>query len=254
MITVSVVMPAYNCEKTINEAVESVLNQTYSDFELLIIEDCSKDQTRKVAERLASKDARVKLLINEKNSGASYSRNRGVKEAKGEWIAFLDSDDMWKADKLEKQLEFAHNNQETVLFYTASEFMTEDGKRYSYIMEAQKKISYKELLRKNLVSCSSVLVKSEVMKKIEMPGDEMSEDYFTWLKITRDYGYACGLNEPLLVYRLMGESKSSNRLKAARMTYNTYRAIGYNLLMSAWLVFKYTFYSVTKRRKIKRNG
>ena len=84
-----------------------------------------------------------------------------------------------------------------------------------------------------------------------MPGDEMSEDYYTWLKILQKNEYAYGLNEPLLIYRLMGESKSSNRLKAAKMTYNTYKAIGYNVWVSVWLVFKYTFYSVSKRRKIK---
>lgn len=251
---VSVIIPAYNCEKTIVEAVESVLKQTYRDFELLIIEDCSKDNTVAVIEDLAKKDDRIKLLLNEKNSGASYSRNRGVKEAKGKWIAFLDSDDMWTPDKLEKQLQLAEKNSEGVLFYTASAFMNEEGKRFEYIMNAQEKISYKELLKKNLVSCSSVLVKSEVMKEIKMPGDDMSEDYFVWLKLTKDYGYAYGLDEPLLIYRLMGESKSSNRLKAAKMTYNTYKAIGYNVLISAWLVFKYTFYSVSKRNKIKRNG
>ena len=251
MLTVSVVMPAYNCEKTIIEAVESVLSQTYSDFELLIIEDCSKDNTRKVIEKLAGSDERIKLLINDKNSGASYSRNRGVKEAKGQWIAFLDSDDIWREDKLEKQMQMTKKFPDAVLFYTASAFMTEEGNRYSYIMEAQEKISYKELLSRNLVSCSSVLVKSEIMKNIKMPGDEMSEDYYTWLKILQDNEYAYGVNEPLLIYRLMGNSKSSNRLKAAKMTYNTYRAVGYNVLVAAWLVFKYTFYSVTKRFKIK---
>ena len=101
---ISIIMAAYNSEKTIEQAINSVLNQTYPNFELLVVDDCSKDGTVKVVESLAAKDCRVRLIFNEKNSGVSYTRKHGLKEAKGAWIAILDSDDAWAPEKLEKQI------------------------------------------------------------------------------------------------------------------------------------------------------
>lgn len=246
---ISVIMPAYNAEKTIREAIDSVLGQSYPDLELIVINDCSKDATGEIIRQYAAADPRVKPLENPVNSGVSVSRNRGVAAAAGEYIAFLDSDDLWREDKLEKQLAVMEKNG-AVLSYTASAFIDETGKRYNYVMPAEEKTTLSTLLKRNLVSCSSAMIRADVMKGLKMPSDKMHEDYYVWITVLRKYGYAYGVNEPLLIYRLSTNSKSSNRFKSAKMIYNTYRAVGYGPVSSALLMLRYTIHSVSKRYKI----
>ena len=247
---VSVVMPAYNAEKTIQKSVESVISQTFQDWELIVIDDGSHDDTANILSRLVEQDNRIRFFQNEKNRGVSYTRNRAVLLANGEWIAFLDSDDLWMPNKLEKQLELSKKFSDMVVCYTASSFIDEKGNPYEYVMPAIERLNYKTLLHKNLMSCSSVMIRTSVMKKIQMPNDKMHEDYYVWLNVLRNHGFAYGINEPLLIYRLGKKSKSSNRFKSAQMLLNSYRAIGYNNIESYALVFLYTIHSVTKRKKI----
>ena len=251
MPLVSVVMPAYNASKTIESAVASVLNQTFDDFELIIINDCSNDDTEKKIEMLLQSDKRIRYIKNQNNSGVAYSRNHGVSVACGKWIAFLDSDDMWRKDKLEKQLQLVNDNSNALITYTASAFMDWEGNGYNYIMPVSDKIDYKGLLRKNLLSCSSVMVKKELIEKYKMPSDDMSEDYAVWLMILREVDYAYGINEPLLIYRLSKNSKSSSRIKAFKMHFNAYRYVGYRVVHALILTGLYTFYSIAKRKNIK---
>ena len=251
MPLVSVIMPAYNASKTIESAINSVLKQTVGDFELIIIDDCSKDDTVEKISALAQSDERIVVLLNEKNSGVAHSRNYGVSVAKGEWVAFLDSDDMWREDKLEKQLELVNTNPQAAITYTASSFMDWEGKPYSYIMPVNTTVDYKTLLRRNLLSCSSVMVKKNIIERYKMPSDNMSEDYAVWLMVLKEVGFAYGVNEPLLIYRLSKNSKSSSRIKAFRMHFNAYRYVGYNVVYSLFLTALYTFYSVAKRKNIK---
>lgn len=248
---ISVVMPAYKAEKTIGQAIDSVLAQTFKDLELIVVNDCSPDDTRKVMEEKAMLDERVRCFDNDKNRGASYTRNYAVKEARGEWIAFLDSDDMWTPDKLEKQLALKEKYDDGVIFYTASSFIDDNGEPYDYVMPALERIDYKTLLKKNLLSCSSVLIRSDVMKAIEMPGDSMHEDYYVWLKVLGEHKYAYGVNEPLLIYRLCSNSKSSSRIKSAKMLFNAYRAVGYGRVSSFLMSVRYSVHSITKRHNIK---
>ncbi len=247
---VSVVMPAYNAEAYIEAAVRSVLRQTWTDFELIVVDDCSQDATAEIVGRLAKEDSRVILLGNPKNAGVSASRNTGVAKAQGEWVAFLDSDDLWREDKLEKHLALLKQHPDAVLSYTASAFIDEDGREYSYVMEAEPETTYKTLLRKNLLSCSSVMVRRDVMLRHPMGGDRMHEDYAAWLLILREMRCAYGLNEPLLQYRIRRNSKSGARLRSARMIYQSYRYVGYPALQAAVLTLRYAKYSVSKRRKI----
>lgn len=248
---ISIVMPAYNAAGTIRDSIQSIFAQTVKDWELIVIDDGSKDDTTRILEELAAVDKRIRFLKNEKNSGASYTRNRAVALARGEWIAFLDSDDLWRSDKLEKQLALIEKHPNAVICYTASSFIDDKGKSYGYVMEAEERVTYKMLLRKNLLSCSSVLIRASVMKNIKMPNDRMHEDYFVWLTVLREYGEAYGVNEPLLIYRLSANSKSGNRLRSAKMLFNSYRAVGYGFLSACMLVFRYMFYSISKRRKIR---
>lgn len=249
---VSVVMPAYNAEKYIEEAVRSVLRQTWTDFELLIVDDCSRDATAEIARRLAGEDGRIVLLQNPQNSGVSASRNAGVARARGKWIAFLDSDDLWREDKLEKQLALLEARGDAVLGYTASAFMDEAGGRYAYVMEAQAETAYETLLRKNLLSCSSVMVRRDVMLRYPMGGDGMHEDYAAWLLILREARCAYGLNEPLLIYRLREGSKSGSRVRSARMLFCSYRYVGYPVFHAGLLTLRYMGHSLSKRRKIRK--
>lgn len=250
---VSIVMPAYNAAGTIRKSIESIKAQTVKEWELIVIDDGSNDDTAAILSELASSDSRICFLQNEKNSGASFTRNRAVSLAKGEWIAFLDSDDQWLPEKLEKQLSLAAKHPDMVICYTASSFIDDNGKQFSYVMEAVERMTYKMLLRKNLLSCSSVMIRSSVMKNIKMPSDKMHEDYYVWLRVVKECGVAYGINEPLLIYRLCSNSKSSNRIKSAKMLFNAYRAVGYNPIVSTFYTLRYTFHSVSKRRNVYKS-
>ena len=243
---VSVIMPAYNAEKTIKTSIDSVLAQTFKDWELIVIDDASHDGTN----LKIPKDPRVTVLVNTSNAGAALSRNYGIKHAKGEWLAFLDSDDLWREDKLEKQLKFMEETG-AVISYTATAYMDDTGENRSYILKAKRCLSYQELLRQNLMSCSSVVVRWDEMR--DFPEGYLHEDYVVWLKILRSVGVAYGLNEPLLVYRIAKGSKSDNRVSSAKMIYNAYRRVDYGVCMSSLLTFRYAFHSIEKRWRILKS-
>ena len=229
---ISIIMPAYNCEKYIGEAIDSVLAQSYRNWELILIDDGSVDNTYSIVKEYLQNDIRVSLLSNEKNIGVSAARNRGIEYAKGEWIAFLDSDDIWAPYKLEKQLAAAQENNGEFIF-TGSAFINEKGQPYKGIFEVPEKVSYKELRKQNVISCSSVLIKKKFFINIKMEGDDMHEDYAVWLRILKTGITAYGVNEPLLIYRIHRNSKSWNKIKTVRMTYKVYRFIGLNPVSSA---------------------
>ena len=147
---VSVIMPAYNCEKYVVEAINSVLAQTYKNWELLVLDDGSNDNTLQVIEEFSKNDSRIKALPNGKNMGVSATRNRGIELATGEWIAFLDSDDMWESKKLEKQLEVAKEKEAEFLF-TGSSYINEQGEPFKGIFEVPAKVNYKKLRNQNVI-------------------------------------------------------------------------------------------------------
>lgn len=238
---VSIIMPAWNAEKTIQDAIRSVIKQTESNWELIVIDDYSEDGTYKRIRWFAARDNRIRIYRNPVNLGVSKTRNRGVKVAKGKWIAFLDSDDIWRADKLEKQIRIIDQKKEVDLIFTGSAFIQEWNKAtiqsygerpssiLSYYQKVPRTITYKELLKQNLISCSSVVVKKELLMKYPMKQDVMHEDYATWLEILRAGGKAYGINEPLLIYRISGKSRSGDKRRAAQMTWRVYRFLGLHL-------------------------
>ena len=251
---VSIIMPAYNAEKTIRESIESVISQTVKDWELIVIDDGSSDDTADIIAEFSNSDSRIRFLKNENNRGVSYTRNRAIELAKGEWIAFLDCDDLWGREKLEKQLSLLNKHPDMVICYTASSFIDDCGNPYKYVMPAIEQLTYETLLHKNLMSCSSVMIRTSIMKEIKVPDDKMCEDYFVWLTVLRTYKIAYGINEPLLIYRLSNKSRSSNRFKMAKMLFVTYRKLGYNIISSAIFVFRYMIYSIRKRCCILRSA
>ncbi len=247
---ISIIMAAYNAERTIEQAVTSVLNQTYKNFELLIIDDCSKDNTLSIAENFKQKDNRVKIIKNEKNSGVSYTRKHGLEEANGEWIAVLDSDDAWDTDKLEKQIRLQKETGGDLL-YTGSAFMDNDGNPIDWYLHAPQKIEYKQLLKQNLISNSSSLVRKELYEKYYVSDDCMHEDFAVWLGILKSGKCAYGVDEPLLIYRLSKKSKSGNKFKAAKMNWNTYRYMGLNVFAAFYYECWYIVNGLLKYRNLK---
>ena len=235
---ISIIMAAYNAEKTIVSAIQSVVSQTYPNWELLVINDCSKDNTEEIVLRFAHSDPRIRLINIITNSGVSVTREKGMEASRGAWIAVLDSDDMWEPDKLEKQLRLV-NTTGAELVFTASAFIDNAGNRLDWQLHVPATISYRELLKQNLISNSSVLVRTALYKKYYAIGDSMHEDFAMWLAITKAGYKAYGIDEPLLIYRLSKASKSSNKFKAAIMCWNTYRYVGLNFATSIYYMLYY---------------
>lgn len=220
---VSVIMPAYNCRATLRDAVDSVLRQEVP-FELIVIDDGSAEPADDIMESYAD-DSRVRYLKNPNNIGVSATRNRGVREAKGQWIAFLDADDYWADGKLARQMQCLERTG-GVLCCTARELMTADGKLTGRIIPVKEVLTYQDLLTQNWINNSSAVVKREILLEFPMEADEVHEDYLLWLKVMKKYRKAYGINEPLLKYRVDAHSKSGNKLHSAVMTYRTYVRAG----------------------------
>ena len=240
---VSVVMPAYRCADTIGAAIESVLCQNV-DLELIIVDDCSPEDLEGALAPWRE-DPRVIYLKNEENLGAAASRNLAVDHARGEYVAFLDSDDIWAPGKLEKQLKLLEETG-LVLCCTARELMTPEGKRTGRVIPVMERISYRELMKHNSINCSSVLMKTHVAREFPMCHEDSHEDYIMWLMVLRKYEFACGINEPLLQYRLSATGKSGSKLKSAGMTFKVYRYMGFGLGKSLVLFASYALHGVAK--------
>lgn len=230
---ISIVMPAYNCEKYIVQSINSILQQSYRNWELIVIDDCSTDNTPLILEQMQKEDTRIKYYRNEFNSGVSETRNKAIEIAKGEWIAFLDSDDMWEKFKLEKQILFSRKNNCKFVF-TGSCYINEKGDKFNGIFQVPKRVDYKKLRRHNVISCSSVLIKKHFFESIKMQHDNMHEDYAVWLRVLKSGVYAYGINEPLLIYRISKNSKSGNKLKTITMTYKVFRFLEMGVFSSIY--------------------
>ena len=182
---VSVIIPAYNCEKYISKSIDSALEQDVP-LEVIILNDCATDGTEEVIKTYLD-DPRIRYVKNEKNLGVAKTRNRGVRLARGKYVAFLDSDDWWEPDKLAKQLK-ALEREQVVLCSTARALVNPDGSPMGKVIPVKEHISYHELLKHNSINCSSVLVLREVMLEFPMEHEDSHEDYITWLKILKKNG------------------------------------------------------------------
>ncbi len=194
---VSVVMPAYNAEKYISEAITSVMNQGHRDWDLIIIDDGSSDRTFELAMELSQNDDRINVQKNSKNHGVTYSRNRGIKVAKGPWVAFLDSDDMWRREKLSSQLELAHALDGASFLFTGTAYMNEAGDISSYALRPPETVCFKDLLAQNPITCSSVLIRKDLLKDDAAAHDGLHEDYAMWLSVLKGEQRAYAVSQPL---------------------------------------------------------
>lgn len=198
MGTVSIIMPSYNTGKFIADSIESVLKQTYSDWELLIVDDCSTDETDKVVEPYL-KDERIRYLKNENNSGAAVSRNRALREAKGKWIAFLDSDDLWMPNKLEKQIIFMEENGYH-FSYTRYAEIDVYGKKNGVTVTGPKRIGKTGFFNYCWPGCLTVMYDKEIVGLIQIADIKKNNDYAMWLKVCRKADCYL-LDEELALYR-----------------------------------------------------
>jgi teichuronic acid biosynthesis glycosyltransferase TuaG len=221
---VSVITPSYNSTKFIPDTIHSVLAQTYSNWEMLIVDDCSKDESRQVIREFVEKDARIKLIELTENSGAAVARNTAIKAAKGKYLAFLDSDDLWVPTKLEKQIRFMEEN-DYAFTYSKYQQMDVNGTLLDRVVDVPKDITYKGLLSDNIIGCLTAVVNIEKTGPIEMPNIRTRQDYALWLSILKRGIKAQGLQEVLAYYRLVPGSISSNKLKVAKQNWRLYRDI-----------------------------
>lgn len=244
-IGISVVIPVYNAEKFLEDTLCSVLSQTWPVFEVILIDDASTDQTAQIAMFYQGKDSRIRYYLNPENAGVSYSRSRGISLASYRWIAFLDSDDLWREDKLEQQVKLITTHPGIRLCYTGSSYFTNNREKAVYV-PVPETVTLKQLLRKNIIPCSSVLIDKECFQEFSMKHDDAHEDYLLWLNLLRRGNAVRGIDKPLLTYRLHRDSKSGNKRKCALMTYKTYRYFGLNLLTAAAYMAVYCVKSIEK--------
>lgn len=254
-VRVSVVMPAYNSACWIASAIDSVLAQTVQDWELIAVDDASTDDTRAVIARYAQRDSRIRACYNARNCGPAQCRARAISRTAGDWVAFLDSDDLWLPDKLEKQLALARRIPEAKLIFTGCAFLPEGAAVPArYWMPVPERVCYRALLRQNVIPCSSVLVRRACLHRVAMDRSDIHEDFAAWLQILREEPFAYGVNEPLVVYRMSRASKSGNKRAAALMTFRTYRAAGLSALHAAWYFCVYAVRSARKYAAISGWG
>lgn len=240
---VSVIMPAYKCASTIRAAIDSVLIQNVP-LELLVIDDCSPEPLDEALD-LYRDEERVRIYRNEQNLGAAASRNRGVALARAPYIAFLDADDIWEPEKLEKQISLLEETG-LVLCATGRELMDPNGDLTGRVIPVPERITYRELLKHNCINCSSVVIRTEAAREFPMEHEDAHEDYIMWLRVLQKYQFACGINEPLLKYRLTNTGKSGSKLHSAKMTFRVYRCMGFGLYKSAALFASYAVHGVMK--------
>jgi len=234
---------------TIEQSVKSVLSQTMPDFELLVVDDGSQDETFKIISEIAKKDSRIKILKNDRNLGVAKARNMALEIATGKYVAFLDSDDYWEKEKLEKQVELLEGKAGDIC-YTSYRFVNSEGmpvKRLPYIVP--EKTDYKNMLRENVIGLSTALVRRDALKGREFDGRWFHEDYVLWLDLLRDGKTAWGLQEVLVTYRTGG--RSSDKLNVAINRWRIYR---YHerlpVVLSLYYFGIYAFRGIKKRINI----
>ncbi len=247
-VKVSVITPAYNAEKYLEETIQSVRNQTYPNWEMIIIDDCSNDRTLEIAEECSREEERIKIIRQKYNMGAAFARNRGLDIATGKYIAFLDSDDLWLPEKLEKQLRFMEAN-DYVLTYTAyQKFNPETGEK-NKIIRAPAKMTGKKIYGDTSIGCLTVMVNRERSGNFHMPVRDHTEDNITWQNILDRGGYTGYLlDEVLSQYREGNLSLTSSKINAAKQQWKTYREFyEFSVPRSAVYFIKYAC-NIVKRK------
>lgn len=248
-VAVSVIMPAYNAGRYIETAIRSVMAQTFSDWELIVIDDGSKDITVEVAEQLAREDSRITLLRNETNMGVAKTRNRGLALAKGEYVALLDSDDVWYPQKLEKQVILARETRADVV-YCSYAIVDENGKKKCDDFVVPAGTDFHASLIKGVISCSTALLSRTLVDTYRFDDTFYHEDLALWLQILKAGHIARGVTDVLAEYRVMDGTRAANKLKSAANRWQIYRELlGFSVWKSATLLMQYGVLGLKKYKR-----
>lgn len=250
---VSIITPLYNAEKYIEETILSIQNQSYSNWEHLIVDDASQDNSILITEKLASKDSRIQLIKQSNNNGAAYCRNQATKMANGTYIAFLDSDDLWHPNKLREQIQFMITNKHLVT-YTSYLLIDQNGQSLNKRIIAIPSLSYKKQHRNNYVGNLTGMYNAEILGKIVAPNIRKRQDWAVWLEaIKRSNKPAKGLQKDLAFYRLRDGSISSNKRSLIKHNYYFYKNyLGHSGLMSFFYLLRFFFeYFFIRTKQIK---
>jgi len=248
MPLISIITPSWNVEGLIGETIASVQAQTFSDWELLIADDCSTDNTAAVIESFAAKDPRVKLIRQPRNGGPALARQAAIEQAQGRFIAFLDSDDLWLPTKLERQIAFAREHR-AALSYTGFRRINEDGSVTGRLISVPASLTYDQLLRNTAIATLTAMIDRDISGPIAMK-NEGYDDFCLWLDVLRPGHVAYGLNEDLARYRVRGVSVSSRPLRSAGWVWRIYRNVErLSLLKSAWCFAHWGVRAWLKRRE-----
>lgn len=219
---VSIVTPTYNCAKFIGETIDSVIKQNYQNWEMIIVDDASKDNTEEIVKNY--KDKRINYIRLEENSGAAVARNTAMEKAKGKYIAFLDSDDLWMPDKLEKQIEFMKKNKFNITA-TAYEQIDEAGMNLNKVIHTKEKVNYNGVLLSCPIGNSTVMYNVENLGKFEVPNIRKRNDDALWLQMLKKEEYIYGMEDVLMKYRIRSNSISSKKIDLVKYHWYLYRNI-----------------------------
>jgi teichuronic acid biosynthesis glycosyltransferase TuaG len=250
---VSIITPSFGSARFISKTIESVINQNYENWEMIIVDDVSPDSSNEIIERYSRNDSRIRLIKLKVNAGPAEARNRAIKEASGRYIAFLDADDLWAEDKLEKQLKFMSiNNVE--ISYTAFQMINEEAsEKVGAFTSVPERVSYEDILKTCHIFCSSVVYDTIHLGKLYMPNIRKRQDFALWLKILKRVRFAYGVDEVLMFYRIREDSVSSNKLKASLYQWMVYRDVEKLPLIKATYYFICYAYFGLKKYRGKKN-
>ena len=242
---VSIIVPMYNAEKFIGKTIESVLAQTYQNWEMLIMNDVSTDNSLAIVSLYAKKDERIKIVNTEKNVGVVKGRNFLIDLASGKYIAFLDADDYWHNEKLEKQIKFMKEKNASISCTEYTRVKENEEKINDVIIKEE--ISYNDMLKNNYLGCLTVIYDAKKIGKRYFKELEKNEDYVLWLEIVKDVNTIYGLKENLAYYRVLDNSRSSNKVKTAKVRWEIYRKIEkLSLLKSIYYFLHYAIRAILK--------
>ena len=246
---VSIIIPVYNAASYLEETINSIQEQTYSNWEAIFIDDCSSDNSYNLIKKYQKEDKRIKLIKNKTNSGAAVSRNNGINHAEGDYLCFLDADDKWHPEKLEKQINFMQElNCE--FSFTGYQFADEKCNPNGKIVSVPDKINYQQALKNTTIWTSTVMFDMGKLTKddIHMPNIKRGQDTATWWKVLKKIEYAYGLNEVLSYYRRTNNSLSANKLTALKRTWNLYRNVEHLNILSSFYNFCWYCFNAVRRR------
>ncbi len=250
-VAVSIIMPSYRSEVFLPMALDSVLSQTFKEWELIVVDDCSPDYSNKIIKEYMKRSSKIKLIQLENNSGPAVARNRAIEAARGRYIAFLDSDDLWHHKKLEKQIDFMQSHN-IALSYTSYYKIGEESGGIIGEVKAIRRVNYGELLKQNVIGCSTAIYDAEKLGKTYMPNILKRQDFALWLKILKKISYAYGLDESLTHYRVRSTSVSSNKVFAAKYTWKLYREVEKLPIYKA--IYYFIWYACKSILKYKKLG